>query len=230
MAEKLPTEILLDIFTRFLFNSKSNNFKQLMILRRTCKKWNEIILKCVFDELSKQNHKTWEIMIGMSNPRKCATAELHSFDQINQIFNFNFPRQLILIKPEQDIKVNFKYLDHYPFLYTCTLFKPAILQEFINDANNNQKEFSFVLKDNNNNNNNNDNNNNDDNNDDGLKDQVRLELLKIKAKVFWEKVYHIFDDNTFAEIKKSSNYVSPSYVNYGDPYFDLCQDAYQDFK
>ncbi|RGB42781.1 hypothetical protein C1646_114589 [Rhizophagus diaphanus] len=194
MAEKLPAEILIDIFTRFLFNSKSNNFKQLIILRRTCKKWNDVILKCVFDELSKQNHKSWEIVIGISNPRMHAAAELHSFDRINQRFNFNFPRQTIIIKPEQDIKVNFKY--NHPFFHTFTLFKPSIL----NDTNNNQGEFSFILS-----------------NNDVLRDEneVQLESLKIKAKIFWEKVYHIFDDNTFVELRKS-----PSYVIYGDPYFD----------
>ncbi|GBB84718.1 hypothetical protein RclHR1_01130013 [Rhizophagus clarus] len=198
MAEKLPAEILIDIFTRFLFNSKSNNFKKLIILRRTCKKWNEIILKCIFDELSKQNHKSWEIVIGVSSPRMYAAAELHSFDRINQKFNFNFPQQTIMIKPEQDVKVNFKY--NYPFLHTFTLFKPSVLQTFINDTNNNQGEFSFILS-----------------NNDILKNEneVQLESLKIKAKIFWEKVYHIFDDNTFVELGKS-----PSYVIYGDPYFD----------
>jgi hypothetical protein len=137
-------------------------------------------------------------------------AELHSFDRVNQIFNFNFPQQTISIKLEQDIKVKFKYLDYYPFLYTCTLFKPSIFKEFIsnNNLSNNQKEFSFKVSNKNNN--------------DDLKDEndCRLELLKVKAKVFWEKVYRIFDDKTFVEVGNSL-----SYVNVGDPYFDIYQDG-----
>ena len=140
-------------------------------------------------------------------------AELHSFDRANQIFNFSFPRQTISIKLEQDVKVKFKYLDYYPFLYTCTLFKPGVLQGFINNnhSDNNQKEFSFKVS-----------SNRDDDLNDGS--ECRLELLKIKAKVFWEKVYRIFDDKSFVEIGKSK---SPSYVNFGDPYFDIHQDWLQ---
>jgi hypothetical protein len=101
-----------------------------------------------------------------------AAAELHSFDRINQNFNFNFPQQTIIIKPEHDIKVNFKY--NYPFFHTYTLFEPNMLEKFINDTNNNnhQNEFSFILS-----------------NNDVLRDEneVQLESLKIKAKIFGKK-------------------------------------------
>ncbi|CAB4408840.1 unnamed protein product [Rhizophagus irregularis] len=105
MANKLPNEILLDIFTR-LYHEHEMSFPELFQLRRTCKRWNNLIPIVISDELLQYYEDGWLFMFKTTNENeknnqnkkknketkesKQIFADFIRYDSTCQTFDFEF--------------------------------------------------------------------------------------------------------------------------------------------
>ncbi|CAG8670170.1 13408_t:CDS:2, partial [Acaulospora morrowiae] len=90
MLDKLSNKLLINIFKAMI---KESSFRRMTQLRRTCKKWNELILVVIRDHVS-ENHKVdWFLMVRFSMMEVAVGVEdIQYNDEARKLFCLSFDR------------------------------------------------------------------------------------------------------------------------------------------
>ncbi|GES78440.1 hypothetical protein GLOIN_2v1879812 [Rhizophagus clarus] len=128
MADKLPNELLLDIFTS-LYHEIS--FPELVQLRRTCKRWNNLIPIVISDELLQYCEDGWLFMFKTthennqnkkknkeSKESKQIFADFIKYDSTCQTFDFEFNDECnALLEKKKSIEVWVTHVNNAMYSY-----------------------------------------------------------------------------------------------------------------
>ncbi|RIA82111.1 hypothetical protein C1645_881233 [Glomus cerebriforme] len=156
MASKLPNEILLDIFTT-LFREIS--FPELFQLRRTCKRWNDLIPIVISDELLQYYEDGWLFMFETINENEknnqIKKKNKKSIESKKQIFFADF-----IGYDSRCQTFDFGFNDEYNALFEKKKLIKAWVTNFRNGIYFYIGSIKMLINNNNNNNYNNSNNNN----------------------------------------------------------------------
>ncbi|GBC48488.2 hypothetical protein GLOIN_2v1879812 [Rhizophagus irregularis DAOM 181602=DAOM 197198] len=145
MANKLPNEILLDIFTR-LYHEHEMSFPELFQLRRTCKRWNNLIPIVISDELLQYYEDGWLFMFKTTNENeknnqnkkknketkesKQIFADFIRYDSTCQTFDFEFNDECkALFEKKKLIEVWVTHVNNAIYFYIGKIY--VVLKELM---------------------------------------------------------------------------------------------------
>ncbi|CAG8580539.1 12929_t:CDS:2 [Acaulospora morrowiae] len=127
MVRNFPNELLINTLGYVL---RESTFKELTELRKTCKKWNELIPIVMKDEISRNYQDGWKIVVVRKlyialpyGPDFMEIVEIDTrpvFDVQKDVFDFDLSKAFF---PDQDVDAILIRLKHGRFYLASSLFK-----------------------------------------------------------------------------------------------------------